>query len=156
MHAEGGAGAAGLTSVKCSVKVGVGCDLVLFKALMRPDPVVEASGTQDVVAAQRSPTESNLLDGGRRNACTGHGAGSAGQIGGQSLCGLRKFRKVDATHSRKKWPSYAGGDAEQKSLNALKAALMSALVLRVWDPGAPDVPANRRLGAGRLRHPGAV
>jgi hypothetical protein len=62
--------------------LGVGCDLVLLKALMRPDLVVEASGTQDVVGAQWSPTESNMLDGGRRKACTRSGAGSVGRVGG--------------------------------------------------------------------------
>jgi hypothetical protein len=61
--------------------VGVGCDLALLKALMRPDLVVEARGTQDVVAAQRSPTESKVLDGGLRKACTGRGAGSVGRVG---------------------------------------------------------------------------
>jgi hypothetical protein len=32
---------------------------------------------------------------------------------------------------------FAWGDAEQRSFDALKAALMSAPVLRVWDPARP-------------------
>ncbi len=62
--------------------VGVGCDVLLLKALMRPDLVVEASGTQDVMAAQRSPTGSNVLDGGRRKAEPGAGRGQWGVLVG--------------------------------------------------------------------------
>ncbi len=55
MQAEKGTVGAGLTCVGRSVTGDVGCDLALLTALIRPDSVVAARGTQDVVAAQRSP-----------------------------------------------------------------------------------------------------
>ena len=63
---EGGVGGregrleSGLTCVGCAVTVGL-CDLALLKVLMRPDGVVEARGTQDVVAALRSGGEEQCI-----------------------------------------------------------------------------------------------
>ncbi len=85
MQAEGGTVGAGLTCVGCAVTVGVGCDLALLKALMRPDVVV-----------------SHVLDGRRlrrravhccnRKACTWRGPaagrGQQGVLGAGSEVGL--------------------------------------------------------------------
>ncbi len=55
MQAEEGAGGAGLpvTCVGYAVTVGVSCVLALLKGLMRPDLMVEASGTGNVVGMQK-------------------------------------------------------------------------------------------------------
>ncbi len=60
IEAGGGAAGAGLTCVGCAVTVGL-CDLALLKVLMRPDGVVEARGTQDVLAALRSGGEDQCI-----------------------------------------------------------------------------------------------
>ena len=50
---------------------------------------------------------------------------------------------------------FTWGPAEQQSFDALNAALTSAPVLRGWNRAA-DAPAHRRIGAGRVGHPGSV
>jgi hypothetical protein len=59
------------------VMVGVGCDLTLLKALTRPDVVVEARGTQDLDAAQRSGGEEQCIAAAERPA-PGAGRGQWG------------------------------------------------------------------------------
>ncbi len=87
MQAEGGSGGVGLTYVGCAVTVVIGCDLALLKALMRPDFVVEARGTQDVVAAQRSKGEEQCIAAAERPA-PGAGQGQRGVLRAGSEVGV--------------------------------------------------------------------
>ncbi len=67
--------------------MGLGCYLALLKVLMRPDGVVEARGTQDVVAAQRSGGEEQCIAATERPA-RGAGRGQWAVVGAGSEAGL--------------------------------------------------------------------
>ncbi len=63
------------------------CDLALLKVLMQPDGVVEARGTQDVVAALRSGGEEQCIAATERPV-PGAGRGQCSVVGAGSKDGL--------------------------------------------------------------------
>ncbi len=88
--------------------------MALLKVLMRPDGVVEARGTQDVVAALRSGGEEQFIAATERPA-TGVGRAAVLAVPGRDQTGLRRSISLVLETARIGWQTLLQAVAREQA-----------------------------------------